>query len=67
MPGLTRHLHDLQGIGFAEINKIAGQARNDGDSNSIDVYTKFVTVSIKPAVKRRGGHFGDGAPLFFSY
>jgi homocitrate synthase NifV len=35
MPDLIRHPHESQVICFAKINKIAGQARNDGGSNKI--------------------------------
>jgi len=44
MPGLTRHPYDLQGI--------AGQARNDGEFNVQEVYTKFETVSSETVLGR---------------
>ncbi len=46
MADLIRHPLELQGDWLRRDKQVAGQDRNDGDSNGLVVYTDFVTVSF---------------------
>ncbi|GBU26128.1 hypothetical protein R83H12_02819 [Fibrobacteria bacterium R8-3-H12] len=53
MADLIRHPLELQGDWLRRYKHVAGQARNDGDSNGLVVYTDFVTVSKKRTIREK--------------